>query len=67
MEEEPQMTKDEFAEELRKRGYDASKEHDGVVVISPDYRDLRKVQAIAQEVGYGLSFGWRKEMAGNGA
>ena len=55
------MTKDEFANELRKRGYDVVIDDGCVIVITPDHHDLRMVQAIAQEVGYGLSFGWRKE------
>lgn len=60
------MTKDEFANELRKRGFTAKNEKGCVMVTTPDMKDLQTVQAIAQQVGYGLSFGWRKQEAQNG-
>lgn len=55
------MDKNEFAALLRAHGYDAEKVNGCVIVTSPDVKDLQKVQALAQEAGYGLSYGWRKQ------
>lgn len=55
------MTKDDFAEHLRKSGYKAANEKGCVMVESPDKGTWKKVRKIAKEVGYTESYGWRKE------
>lgn len=55
------MTKAEFVEELKKRGYNAENDGGCVMVTTPNMKDLGDIQKIALEKGYGLSFGWRKE------
>lgn len=54
------MTKAEFAEELRKRGYNAVYEEGRVMVIGGEKGTLREMERIAEEVGFnGGSYGWR--------
>ena len=54
------MTKTEFVEELKKRGFKAENDKGCVMVTTLDMKDLQTIQKIAMQVGYGLSFGWRK-------
>lgn len=53
------MTKYEFVEELRRRGYEAENENGCVMVIGPDRETIRSMEQIAAEVGYQGSYGWR--------
>ena len=54
------MTKQEFAEELRKRGDKAVYEEGRVMVIGGEKGTLREMERIAEEVGFnGGSYGWR--------
>ena len=55
------MTKDEFAEELRRRGYAAENEDGCVMVTGADRKALRKVERSAAEVSYQGSYGWREK------
>ena len=59
------MTKTEFVEELKKRGYAAENDSGCVMVTTPDMKDLQTIQKIALQCGYGLSFGWRKGASQN--
>lgn len=52
------MTKEEFAEHLRKAGYDAFIERNCVMAIG-DHSIWKKMREIAKEVGYDSSYGWR--------
>ena len=53
------MTKDDFAAELRRRGYAAENEDGCVMVTGPDRKTLRSMERIAAEVSYQGSYGWR--------
>lgn len=57
------MSKDEFILELKQRGFKAENDKGCVMVTTPDMKDLQTIQKIALQVGYGLSFGWRKAVA----
>lgn len=54
------MAKDEFAEELRKRGYKAENVK-GCVMVTSEKDVIRVIEQIAKEVGYVGSLGWRQE------
>lgn len=53
------MTKDEFLQELRKRGYTADIENGCVVVVSED-TIFDKIYDVALKCDYCGSFTWRK-------
>lgn len=60
------MSKGEFAEELRRRGYDAATEKGMVMVTGGDKGMFLVLEQVAKECGYTGSYGWRKgnEMQG---
>ena len=60
------MTKDDFAERLRKSGYKAANEEGCVMVESPDKGTWKRITRMAKELGYDMSYGWRMEHAENG-
>ena len=55
-----EMTKDGFAEYLRKCGYSAENDHGCVVVYVPEItkKVQKDVRQIAKECGYDRSYGW---------
>lgn len=53
------MTKEEFAEELRKRGYNAKYAEKTVIVIREGKSCFRELKKIAKALGYDMSFSWR--------
>lgn len=53
------MTKEEFAEELRKRGYQVIHEEGCVIVLRKGKGCFRELEKIAKAVGYDGSYGWR--------
>ena len=53
------MTKNEFAEELRRRGYEVINDDGCVIVIREGKGCFREIEKIAKAVGYEGSYGWR--------
>ena len=53
------MTKDEFLEELRRRGYKAEMEDGTVMVFDEKKNRFKEVAKIAKEVGIHGGYGWR--------
>lgn len=53
------MTKNEFAEELRRRGYEVINDDGCVIVIREGKGCFREIEKIAKAVGYDGSYGWR--------
>ena len=53
------MTKDEFAEYLRDKGFKAVNEGGCVIIITPDKHDLKLMEKMVKETGYIGSRGWR--------
>ena len=56
------MGKTEFAEYLRKEGYEVVIEEGMVIVIDQDKRTFAKMIKLANAAGYSMSMGWRKEV-----
>ena len=50
------MDKEQAVEELRRRGYDASK-MGGVVMIEASDKDYKMLQKVIKEIGYKASWG----------
>lgn len=64
MESAAQVTKEELAEYLRKKGYDAIVEEGTVHVLVDEpmnKKDFKKLERIIDECGYNSSYGWRRK------
>ena len=55
------MTKEEFADCLREKGFKVADGEKSVNIVTQDKKDLDKIEMIAKESGYNGFYGWESE------